>query len=183
MPQHRLNPPGFQVPANAAPTPDLFGFVAPARVTAASSTPGPAAEWPAAGNRPARTVPVYPAGDRAPVGAPPRPPTSLLGSYAASKAGKLVYLDRQDGVRLIVYPSKLKAGATVAGRFVKVGYPGGGEPKFAGGLYNRSESPADVLDGHAFQHRKRGPWYRIVRTGPNLYRVERTGSRRGQGRS
>lgn len=155
-----------------APPPDLFGFVPPASPTRAS-TARPA-EWPAAGARPARVAPVYAAPDRE-LASAPRPPADLAGTYAR----RGVCLERADRVALFIRGTYRRSiGPTDAPRFVELGYPGGGRPAFVSGLYDRGGDPDDALDGHAFQHGKRGPWYRIVRTGPDLYRVERTQSRR-----
>lgn len=164
------------------PQRDLFGFVTPARVT--SSKPRPAAEWPAAGDRPTRTVPVFPAGDRSPVSAPPRPPASIAGDYARRDTAQLSTLTRADGVALIVRDSyRPRKGHTDAERFVELGYPGGGRPRHISNLYDRRKpgpGVQDDLDGHAIQHGDEGPWYLIRYVAPGAYRVERTGSRRGR---
>ena len=169
------------VPVACPPAPDLFGFVPPASVSTATTPASRAAEWPAAGaaassTRPARDVPIWPAPDR-PLRPAPRAPSSLAGDYAR----RGVCLTRADRVTLWVRGTyRRQTGPTDAPRFVEVGHPGGGRPVYAGSLYDRGGRADDDLDGHAFQHGKRGRWYRIVATGPDAYRVEPAASRRGR---
>lgn len=165
-------------PKTASPatvgTPDLFGFVPPASVTAARNTrQKPAAEWPANGTGPAPLA--SPAPDRPPT----IPPRSLTGTYARRGA----VLTRPDGVTLHLRQShKRNPGATDAPRTVYLGYPGGGKPAFLSGLYDRGGDPRDDLDGSAFEKGSGGSWYRITWAGPDTYRVSPTSRRRGRSR-
>ena len=193
MPEHRHPRPEFQDPASSPPPigplphplPDLFGFVPPASPTVTSTPTGRAAEWPAAGAP--RTVPIYGAPDRPLASAPPRPPSSLAGDYARRDTARVSTLTRADGVTLTVEESyRPKKGPTDSGRFVRVGYPGGGRPTYASNLYDRRKpgpGPLDDLDGHAVQHGPRGRWYLIRCTGPDAYRLDPVPPSRRRGRA
>ena len=164
-----------------APLPDLFGFVSPASPTTPTTKPGPA-EWPAGGRRP---VPAFAAPDR-PLETAPRRPSDWAGIYARS--GRT--LRRADGATVQLGDTqKDRLGATDAARIVRLGYPGGGQPVFSSGLYDRRQKgethpPLDDLSGYAWQDRETGRWYRFAYVAPGSYRVEpTTGRRRGRARS
>lgn len=182
MPDYRTPHRPPQGAASVEPrTLDLFGQLPPASGTAATTKPTPA-EWPAGSDR--RPVPAFAAPDR-PLETAPRPPSDLSGEYDRHRDR----LDRADRVTLSVRQSnRPKKGPTDSGRFVSVGYPGGGRPGYAGNLYDRRRpgvpGPHDDLDGHAFQHGPGGRWYLIRLVSGGRYRVEpTTGRRRGRGRS
>ena len=142
------------------PSPDLFGFVAPASVTATSSTPpGRAGEWPAAA--PAATrLPLATAPDRPPEREPAR---GLAGEY--ERRG--MNLRRPDGRALVVCLS-VRPGRPP--RYVQTVAPGSAL-RYCGSLFSDTATGVCDLDGTEFQDGTDRTRYRISRTGPDRYAV------------